>query len=501
MFWAVGGNFDDTPNDAQFCCNGLVFPDRSPHPAYHEAAACMAPVSLQLAGGGGGGHGSGVGGDAEERLLVEVANMNSFIGTHHLAFEWRLLLHGAPAAAADGVPGSGAPLGECDGEGWERLPPLAVAPGSKGTLALPLTRATLRQALQQAGGAPGAAVPPLGATPLDAAVEVRAVLGAAAPWAPAGHTVALAQLFPLASGASALQPGTTADALRRAAARGEGDAVLVVAPRSCGGVEVRGAGGLSVVVSGASGCVEGFSAGGRTLLAAPLAPCLMRASTDNDRGGASGSSYMGRWVAAGLDRLQVDGPAVVTVREDGGCAGGKGAGGAVVVEAAFALRPGQASEGDPLDVAGTGVGETGGAHWLAAAPPTDGEGPGGEAGGGSGAAVDAGGTSGTGGMPEGGAEGEVRVEATYTVHPSGLVETAWRVDTTSALPAKLPPGLSASLPRVGVVAAVAGELGASVQWRGRGPHECYPDRKFSSPLRLHEMWVPPHASANACMWA
>lgn len=36
-FWAYGGDFGDTPNDRQFCMNGLVFPDRSPHPALYEA--------------------------------------------------------------------------------------------------------------------------------------------------------------------------------------------------------------------------------------------------------------------------------------------------------------------------------------------------------------------------------------------------------------------------------------------------------------------------------
>src|SRR5690606_4022321 len=32
-----GGDFGDTPNDRQFCLNGLVFPDRTPHPALYEA--------------------------------------------------------------------------------------------------------------------------------------------------------------------------------------------------------------------------------------------------------------------------------------------------------------------------------------------------------------------------------------------------------------------------------------------------------------------------------
>lgn len=33
--WAYGGDFGDTPNDLNFCINGLVWPDRTPHPALH----------------------------------------------------------------------------------------------------------------------------------------------------------------------------------------------------------------------------------------------------------------------------------------------------------------------------------------------------------------------------------------------------------------------------------------------------------------------------------
>ena len=36
-FWAYGGDFGDkTPSDGNFCCNGLVNPDRTPHPAMEE---------------------------------------------------------------------------------------------------------------------------------------------------------------------------------------------------------------------------------------------------------------------------------------------------------------------------------------------------------------------------------------------------------------------------------------------------------------------------------
>ncbi|QKJ86113.1 beta-galactosidase [Paramixta manurensis] len=34
---AYGGDFGDTPNDRQFCMNGLLFADRTPHPALYEA--------------------------------------------------------------------------------------------------------------------------------------------------------------------------------------------------------------------------------------------------------------------------------------------------------------------------------------------------------------------------------------------------------------------------------------------------------------------------------
>lgn len=36
-FWAYGGDFGDVPNDGSFCINGLLAPDRTPHPHYYEA--------------------------------------------------------------------------------------------------------------------------------------------------------------------------------------------------------------------------------------------------------------------------------------------------------------------------------------------------------------------------------------------------------------------------------------------------------------------------------
>lgn len=44
--YAYGGDFGETPNDANFCCDGLVGPDRSIHPALYEHRHLAQPVWL-----------------------------------------------------------------------------------------------------------------------------------------------------------------------------------------------------------------------------------------------------------------------------------------------------------------------------------------------------------------------------------------------------------------------------------------------------------------------
>jgi beta-galactosidase len=47
-YWAYGGDFGDEINDRQFCINGLVFPDRTPHPTLFEAKRCQQPFTARL---------------------------------------------------------------------------------------------------------------------------------------------------------------------------------------------------------------------------------------------------------------------------------------------------------------------------------------------------------------------------------------------------------------------------------------------------------------------
>ncbi|MBN1668237.1 MAG: DUF4981 domain-containing protein, partial [Anaerolineales bacterium] len=47
MWFAYGGDFGDQPNDGRFCINGLVDPDRIPHPGLWEYKKVLEPVEIQ----------------------------------------------------------------------------------------------------------------------------------------------------------------------------------------------------------------------------------------------------------------------------------------------------------------------------------------------------------------------------------------------------------------------------------------------------------------------
>ena len=46
-YWAYGGDFGDTPNDANFCADGIVWPDRVPHPALYEFKHLAQPIRVE----------------------------------------------------------------------------------------------------------------------------------------------------------------------------------------------------------------------------------------------------------------------------------------------------------------------------------------------------------------------------------------------------------------------------------------------------------------------
>ena len=46
-FWAYGGDFGDKPNDGNFCCNGLLQPDRKPNPSLFEVKKVYQYIEVQ----------------------------------------------------------------------------------------------------------------------------------------------------------------------------------------------------------------------------------------------------------------------------------------------------------------------------------------------------------------------------------------------------------------------------------------------------------------------
>ncbi|MCF0193520.1 MAG: beta-galactosidase, partial [Prevotella sp.] len=46
--WAYGGDYNDKPNDGNFLINGLIAPDRVPHPHYYEVQYVYQPVDFKM---------------------------------------------------------------------------------------------------------------------------------------------------------------------------------------------------------------------------------------------------------------------------------------------------------------------------------------------------------------------------------------------------------------------------------------------------------------------
>ncbi len=85
-WFAYGGDFGDTPNDGNFCIDGLCSPDRVPHPALLELKKVIAPVLVtaeNLAAG-----------------TMRVRNRHDFSTLAHLAAHWRVVQAGETVQAS-----------------------------------------------------------------------------------------------------------------------------------------------------------------------------------------------------------------------------------------------------------------------------------------------------------------------------------------------------------------------------------------------------------------
>jgi beta-galactosidase len=86
-YWAYGGDFGDEPNDGNFVCDGLYWPDRTPHPAMWECKRIFQPVRVTDA-------------DLANREVV-VHNEYDFLDLGHLSISWEVSVDGTITQQGD----------------------------------------------------------------------------------------------------------------------------------------------------------------------------------------------------------------------------------------------------------------------------------------------------------------------------------------------------------------------------------------------------------------
>ena len=73
-YWAYGGDFGESPHDANFCADGIVWPDRVPHPALSELKFLAQPVRVERVAGN----------------RFRISNRDSFASLDRLRGTWEL---------------------------------------------------------------------------------------------------------------------------------------------------------------------------------------------------------------------------------------------------------------------------------------------------------------------------------------------------------------------------------------------------------------------------
>jgi beta-galactosidase len=140
-FWAYGGDFGPkgTPSDDNFCCNGVVNPDREPHPGFYYVRHAYQYIHCKAV-------------DLSTRT-IEVKNYYDFLNLKDFAAgQWRLKADGRPIQSGS-------------------LPELDLAPGATQRLIIPFKDLRLE---------PGA----------EYALELSFTLKKNQPWAAAGQEIA-----------------------------------------------------------------------------------------------------------------------------------------------------------------------------------------------------------------------------------------------------------------------------------------------------------------------
>ncbi|OPZ51297.1 MAG: Beta-galactosidase [Firmicutes bacterium ADurb.BinA052] len=260
-YWAYGGDFGDVPSDGNFCCDGLVLPDRIAHPAMAEVHKVYQHILIEPVDLPAG--------------RVRVRNKYSFVSLGFLTPTWRLSCNGQTVQQGE-------------------LPPLSLGPGESIELAIPLD-------------------PALAPAEAEYHLTVGFALREATRWAEAGHIVAWEQ-FPVDTGAPAPKEALALPSMQELDLAETGEAVI------CRGASE--AGRFEIAIGRQSGAIESLTVDGVQLIASALAPNYWRAPIDNDMGNKM-PARCGVWRRAGSDRrllhlaMERFGPSTVVIYTDG----------------------------------------------------------------------------------------------------------------------------------------------------------------------------------------
>ncbi len=106
-YWAYGGDFGDEPNDSNFCTDGLVWPDRTPHPGVNEHKKLAQPLKVEAID------------PASGRFLL--TNKHDFVDLSAYVIIWELTVNGKVVQSG-------------------KYQPLDIAPGKSGEMLIVFDR-------------------------------------------------------------------------------------------------------------------------------------------------------------------------------------------------------------------------------------------------------------------------------------------------------------------------------------------------------------------------
>eukprot|EP00241_Pyramimonas_parkeae_P000147 CAMPEP_0114238822 /NCGR_PEP_ID=MMETSP0058-20121206/8125_1 /TAXON_ID=36894 /ORGANISM="Pyramimonas parkeae, CCMP726" /LENGTH=1153 /DNA_ID=CAMNT_0001350949 /DNA_START=171 /DNA_END=3632 /DNA_ORIENTATION=+ len=276
-YWGYGGDFGDQPNDGPFCLNGLVWPDRTPHPALEEVKFLQQPLGIELY----------IVGNQLSRLRLEMENRYSMLSlvtssTTSLSpclevqIQWQIV--------------SDALQDRQLAEGVLDLPALGLLPGE-----------TLRLDWAEQFPALSALFPRLPVAG-EMWLHLSVCLTKDQLWAAKGHELARRQLaLYVPTEALVPRPIMLAPTMGRLDLKHE-----TLQGREV--VAVRGDHGLFVAIARDGSGLSRLDVGASNLLVSGPEPCLYRAPTDNDKGGVlPGFNFASTWEEAGLHDLRPTG--------------------------------------------------------------------------------------------------------------------------------------------------------------------------------------------------